>query len=162
MRPWAILAAMAAALSAGPAPAGPPGIPGGPAGETAPATDLLLNCYRTHLRQDRLTRLRRSDSLDLLKRSLNCGLDWVVLEPDDPKTSVRAAIAIEALMDQMWRDRRLQGDVPREAFYVQCGQSVATEQDRAQALMVCRIGAATKRPGEFEVLTISKRTADSP
>lgn len=157
----AVILAAAAAHWASPAKAGPGGSPPIIV-EPAPSENPLLPCYAAQRRLERLSPRRIVNPMPGLAKILDCGLKWVALEPNSPQTAALAQTRLDELLNRMWRDRRFQGQSPNEAYFVLCGPGVATPAEIDQGILACLVGAAPLRPGEFDVVRVALKTADSP
>lgn len=86
-------------------------------------------------------------------------LDTVAGEASDERlwATLRGRIADEILMP-LWRDGRLQGTKPEEAYFVRCDRSTMTQADLDAGRLVVLVGFASVRPAEFELLRIERAT----
>jgi hypothetical protein len=86
---------------------------------------------------------------------------WVVFEPngDDLWASVRTTVS-DFLYNE-WKERRLLGDKPSDAFFVRCDRSTMTEADLESGRLICVIGVAPLEPAEFVIFRIGQWTASA-
>lgn len=97
--------------------------------------------------------------LDQIKRSLQRGTGWVVFDGLGERVYTRVVQQIEAFLQQCWHRGALLGSKPEQAFFVRCDRSTMTAEDIAQGRLVCMVGVAVVKPGEFVVLRIIQHTA---
>jgi hypothetical protein len=97
-----------------------------------------------------------------LERSIDDGIGWVVFEPNDPGLWARVREAIRLFLSLQWRGGALFGSTEKDAFYVICDETTMTQADIQQGRLVCQVGVAPVRPGEFVQLRIARYTADVP
>jgi phage tail sheath protein FI len=69
--------------------------------------------------------------------------------------TVRRRIGDEVLLP-LWRDGRLQGTKPEEAWFVRCDRTTMTQDDLDQGRLVVLVGFAPLRPAEFELLRLGR------
>ena len=77
-----------------------------------------------------------------------------VFEPNDERlwSSIRDSVA--AFLTTQWREGRLLGAAPDEAFYVRCDDSNNPPESLAARELVCDLGVAAVRPAEFIALHV--------
>jgi uncharacterized protein len=56
---------------------------------------------------------------------------------------------VSVILYQFWKNRRLTGTKPEEAFFVQCDSQTMTQKDIADGRLVVLIGYARLKPAEF-------------
>ena len=71
---------------------------------------------------------------------------------------VRRRVADEVLLP-LWREGRLQGTKPEEAFFVLCDRTTMTQADLDAGRLVVLLGHAPLRPAEFVVVRIERLPA---
>jgi phage tail sheath protein FI len=96
-----------------------------------------------------------------ISESLDRGLRWVVLEPNDEPLWQRVRITIGGFLLGLFRDGAFAGSTPDEGFFVRCDRTTMTQSDIDRGLLVCVIGIAPLRPVEFVVFSLVLRTADA-
>jgi uncharacterized protein len=67
-------------------------------------------------------------------------------------------IAISSFLYRMWVNGNLQGAKPEQAYFVTCDRSTMTRSDIDNGRLICQIGIAATKPGEFMILSISHQT----
>lgn len=72
--------------------------------------------------------------------------------------TVRRRIADEVLVP-LWREQRLQGSKPDEAFFVRCDRTTMTRSDLDAGRLVVLVGVAPLRPAEFVIVRIDRLVA---
>jgi len=65
----------------------------------------------------------------------------------------------EEILVPLWRDGRLQGTKPEEAFFVRCDRTTMTQADLDAGRLVVLVGHAPVRPAEFVVVRIERLLA---
>jgi phage tail sheath protein FI len=96
----------------------------------------------------------------MVERSIAEGTEWAVFEPNNWDTWKAVERQINTFLYSMWRDGMLQGDVPEQAFYVKCDESINTEETREAGEFHVDIGLAAVRPAEFIVFRIGQEAKD--
>jgi phage tail sheath protein FI len=97
--------------------------------------------------------------LVFLQTSIARGLPWVAVECNGEVLWARVWQAVETFLMEQWREGRLSGRRPDEAFSVRCDRTTMNQQDLDAGRLVCLIGVATVRPAEFVILRIGQLTA---
>ena len=100
--------------------------------------------------------------LMFLETSIERGLRWVVFEPNSAPTWQNVRNEVASFLTTQWRDGKLQGRTPAEAFFVRCDRTTMTQDDIDNGRLVCVIGVAALRPAEFVIFRIGEWTADRP
>jgi len=65
----------------------------------------------------------------------------------------------EEILVPLWRDGRLMGTKPEEAFFVRCDRTTMTQADLDAGRLVVLVGHAPVRPAEFVVVRIDRLLA---
>lgn len=68
---------------------------------------------------------------------------------------------IEDFLFSEWKNERIMGTKPEEAYFVRCDRSTMTQNDIDNGRLVCLIGVAPVKPAEFVIFRIGQFTADS-
>ena len=97
-----------------------------------------------------------------LERSLDHGLEWATLEPNDELLWARVRAQVDGFLHDLFRAGAFQGRTPRDAYFVKCGEDTMTSQAIADGYLSVMIGIAPVRPAEFVVLRIEKQLAGEP
>lgn len=100
--------------------------------------------------------------LHYLQSSLERGTPWTASEPNAEPLWAQLRETIGDFLYKEWRHGALFGATPQQAFFVRCDLSTMTQGDIAQGRLVCTIGVAIARPGEFTIFRVGLRTADTP
>ena len=69
--------------------------------------------------------------------------------------TVRRRVA-DGLLFPLWREGRLQGSKPEEAFFVRCDRTTMTQADLDAGRLVALVGFAPLRPAEFVIVRIDR------
>ena len=94
-----------------------------------------------------------------LERSICEGTQWVVFEPNDERLWGRVRDTIRVFLRTLWRAGALQGTTENQAFFVICDRATMAQDDLDQGHLICEIGIAAVRPGEFAIIRIVQYTA---
>jgi phage tail sheath protein FI len=89
-----------------------------------------------------------------VEHSIVHGLQWVVFEPNDERLWTRLREQVEEFLTTLWRDSRLVGDKPEDAFFVKCDRTTMTQDDIDNGRIIVLIGIAPLRPAEFVIFRI--------
>jgi phage tail sheath protein FI len=97
-----------------------------------------------------------------IEESVKKATEFVVFEPNDANTWLRAKTMIENFLTSLWRDGALAGSKPADAFFVKVGLGeTMTSQDLLEGRMNIEIGLAAVRPAEFIILKFSHKLQES-
>lgn len=81
---------------------------------------------------------------------------WAVSEPNDQLLWTKVRGTITSFLGRLWRDGALCGASEAEAYFVQIGKgSTMTDDDILNGRLICAVGVAPVRPGEFVSLRIT-------
>ena len=95
-----------------------------------------------------------------LEHSIDLGTRWAVFEPGGERLWGSTRRSVEDFLLGEWKNGRLMGVKPEEAFLVRCDRSTMTQADIDDGRMICLIGVAPLRPAEFVIFRIGQWTAD--
>ena len=96
-----------------------------------------------------------------LERSIERGTQWAVFEPNGQSLWAKARCSICDFLFNEWKEGRIAGATPDEAYFVKCDCSTMTQNDLDNGRMICQIGVAPVRPAEFVIFRIGQKTIDS-
>jgi uncharacterized protein len=97
-----------------------------------------------------------------IEESVKKATEFVVFEPNDANTWLRAKTMIENFLTTLWRDGALAGAKTEDAFFVKAGLGeTMTSQDILEGRMNIEIGLAAVRPAEFIILKFSHKLQES-
>ena len=85
----------------------------------------------------------------LIESSIRAGTRWVADQPNGHKLWAEVRAAVETFLAELRSKRALQGINSQEAFFVRCDPSTMSPRDLSKGLVVCQVGFAPLRPGEF-------------
>lgn len=90
-----------------------------------------------------------------LKTSITKGTEYVVFEPNNPRTWTSLKSMIDNFLLSIWKDGGLTGSKPEDAFYckVGLGQTMSSNDILAGKLII-EVGFSSTRPAEFSMLRI--------
>lgn len=97
----------------------------------------------------------------LIESSIRAGTRWVADQPNGQNLWAKVRAAVENFLADLRRKRALQGIKPHEAFFVRCDPSTMSSSDISKGLLVCRVGFAPLRPGEFIEIEITLATQNA-
>lgn len=95
-----------------------------------------------------------------LDRSIGAALKPAVFEQNDERLWARMVGVISGFLHEQWRRGAILGATPRDAFFVRCDRSTMSEIDLDHGKMICLVGVALLKPGEFTILRLGVQTAD--
>lgn len=96
-----------------------------------------------------------------LERSVELGTQWAVFENNGPVLWANIRSTVEDFLYGEFRNNRLFGAKPAEAYFVRCDRTTMTQNDIDNGRLVCLIGVAPLRPAEFVIFRIGQKTADA-
>ena len=96
-----------------------------------------------------------------LERSIEKSTQWAVFEPNGEALWANIRSSVEDFLFTEWRNGRLLGGTPKEAYFVRCDRSTMTQNDIDNGRMVCLVGVAALKPAEFVIFRIGQKTADA-
>lgn len=96
-----------------------------------------------------------------LERSIERGTQWAVFENNGRTLWSNIQSTIADFLFTEWKEDRLAGATPDEAFFVRCDRSTMTQNDIDNGRMICLIGVAPLRPAEFVIFRIGQKTLNS-
>jgi phage tail sheath protein FI len=96
-----------------------------------------------------------------LEQSIDRGTQWVVFEPNSEPLWDNVCKAIQEFLLSEWRSGALLGSTPEQAFFVRCDRSTMTLSDVDNGRLVCEVGVAPIKPGEFVIFKIVRKTVES-
>ncbi len=96
-----------------------------------------------------------------LERSIEKGTQWAVFENNGRTLWSNVQSTISDFLFNEWKEDRLAGATPEQAFFVRCDRSTMTQNDIDNGRMICLIGVAPLRPAEFVIFRIGQKTLDS-
>ena len=94
----------------------------------------------------------------MAEQSIKLAARAFVFEPNEPKTWITIKAMIQNFLTQQWRSGALQGQTPRDAFFVHVGLGeTMTAQDVLEGRLIVELGLAITRPAEFIVLRFMQK-----
>lgn len=91
-----------------------------------------------------------------LKDSLDRGLQWVVFEPNDQDLWGRVRRTISAFLLTEWREGKLFGKTPGEAYYVKCDEETNPQEMIDLGRLYVEIGVNPVKPAEFVIIRMGQ------
>jgi phage tail sheath protein FI len=96
-----------------------------------------------------------------LERSMERGLQWVVFEPNDPDLWGRVRRTLSAFLFTEWKEGKLFGTVPAEAYYVKCDDETNPQEMIDLGRLYVEIGVNPVKPAEFVIIRIGQWSSSS-
>jgi phage tail sheath protein FI len=92
-----------------------------------------------------------------LEESIDQGTQYAVFEPNDVPLWEQVRGSVTAFLTTQWRDGKLQGRTPAEAFFVRVGiPETMTQDDVDNGRLIVLVGVAPVRPAEFVIFRITQ------
>jgi phage tail sheath protein FI len=91
-----------------------------------------------------------------LEESILKGTQWVVFEPNDPVLWKRITRNVSAFLRNQWREGKLVGEKPEQAFFVKCDAETNPPESVDLGRVITLIGVAPSKPAEFVIFRISQ------
>jgi phage tail sheath protein FI len=95
-----------------------------------------------------------------LDRSIGAALKPAVFEQNDERLWAGMAGLVSGFLHEEWRRGAILGATPRDAYFIRCDRSTMSRTDLDQGKMICLVGVALLKPGEFTILRVGVQTAD--
>ena len=99
--------------------------------------------------------------LDMLKDRMDARLRWVPSQPNGEALWERVAHTVEDILRAEWQSGRLQGAQADDAFFARCDRGTMTQKDIDSRRVVCMVGVALARPGEYTLFTVEQKAASA-
>jgi phage tail sheath protein FI len=99
--------------------------------------------------------------LSFLEHSIDAGTQWAVFEPNAEPLWAKVHQTVWDFLNNEWRGGALLGRKPEEAYFVKCDRTTKTQDDLDHGRLVCLVGVAAIKPGEFVVFRVGQDTADT-
>lgn len=91
-----------------------------------------------------------------LEKSIERGVQWVVFEPNDMDLWARVRRNISAFLWVEWKEGKLFGATPDEAFYVKCDRETNPQEMIDLGRLYVEIGVNPVKPAEFVIIRIGQ------
>jgi uncharacterized protein len=91
-----------------------------------------------------------------LEKSMERGMQWVVFEPNDHDLWGRVRRNLSAFLFTEWKEGKLFGTVPEEAFYVKCDAETNPQEMIDLGRLYVEIGVNPVKPAEFVIIRIGQ------
>ena len=91
-----------------------------------------------------------------LEESLDRSLQWVVFEPNDQDLWGRVRRNISAFLYTEWKEGKLFGAVPQEAYYVKCDAETNPQEMIDLGRLYVEIGVNPVKPAEFVIIRMGQ------
>lgn len=90
-----------------------------------------------------------------MEESISKGTEWTVFEPYNEALWARMTSVVDNFLERMWANSALQGDRPEKAYFVKCNRTTMTQSDINNGQLICQIGIAAAKPGDFVIIRVS-------
>lgn len=91
-----------------------------------------------------------------LEKSMERSLQWVVFEPNDSDLWGRVKRNISAFLYTEWKEGKLFGSVPAEAYYVKCDSETNPQEMIDLGRLYVEIGVNPVKPAEFVIIRMGQ------
>ncbi|MEO6202214.1 MAG: phage tail sheath subtilisin-like domain-containing protein [Nitrospirales bacterium] len=92
-----------------------------------------------------------------LESSIQQGLGWVAVEPNDEPLWAHIRQTLEVFLQSLFRQGAFQGQKSQEAYFVKCGPDTISSSDQTAGVVNIMIGFASLKPAEFIILKIQQK-----
>jgi hypothetical protein len=96
-----------------------------------------------------------------LEKSMERGMQWVVFEPNNADLWGRVRRNLSAFLWTEWKEGKLFGSTPAEAFYVKCDSETNPQEMIDLGRLYVEIGVNPVKPAEFVIVRIGQWTGAS-
>jgi len=96
-----------------------------------------------------------------LEKSMERGLQWVVFEPNDHDLWARVRRNISAFLYTEWREGKLFGTTPDQAYYVKCDAETNPQEMIDLGRLYVEVGVNPVKPAEFVIIRMGQWTGGS-
>jgi uncharacterized protein len=91
-----------------------------------------------------------------LEQSIKRGTAWAVFEPNNEVAWAKVKAQVGEFLIQAWKEGKLQGAKPEEAYFVKCDRSTMTQNDMDTGRLIVEVGVAAVKPAEFIIIRVSQ------
>ena len=91
-----------------------------------------------------------------LERSIQRGTAWAVFEPNNEATWATVKAYVKEFLTQVWKEGKLMGVKPEEAYFMKCDRSTMTQNDIDAGRLIVEVGVAATKPAEFIVFKVNQ------
>jgi phage tail sheath protein FI len=124
----------------------------------APGAAARLTNARTLSSSPDLRYVAVRRTLLMLQNAISRGTRWAAFEANDARLWSELRLRIGEFLRWQFLDGALQGTTADEAFYVRCDESTTSVDERAAGIVVCLIGVALLRAGEYFTFRVAQST----
>ena len=96
-----------------------------------------------------------------LEKSMERGMQWVVFEPNDEDLWGRVRRNLSAFLFTEWKEGKLFGTTPAEAYYVKCDAETNPQEMIDLGRLYVEIGVNPVKPAEFVIIRIGQWSGSS-
>jgi phage tail sheath protein FI len=134
-----------------------------------------VNCFRVFPQTGKRLWGARSISSDVLWRYINVrryfcylehsidnGMQWAVFMDNGQQLWDNVRRTVESFLMTEWKNGRLMGGKPTDAYFVNCGfPATMTQNDLDNGRLVCEVGVSPVRPAEFVIFRVGQWLASA-
>jgi len=91
-----------------------------------------------------------------LEKSMERNLQWTVFEPNDEDLWDRVRRTISAFLFTEWKEGKLFGAVPEEAYYVKCNRETNPQEMIDLGRLYVEVGVNPVKPAEFVIIRMGQ------
>jgi hypothetical protein len=95
-----------------------------------------------------------------IESSLDRGLEWVALEPNDQTTWSEIRLAVGDFLNQLFRQGAFAGETGAESYFVTCDDTTTNQQDIDAGIVNIVVGFAPLKPAEFVVIELQQTAGE--
>lgn len=90
-----------------------------------------------------------------VSKSLRLSTNWAVFEDNNEILWTALKTASESFLDLLFRDKQLQGTIPKEAYFVKCDGELNNQAVIDSGRVYCDVYYAPNKPSEFVIFRLS-------
>lgn len=91
-----------------------------------------------------------------LEKSIERGMQWAVFEPNDQDLWARVRRNISAFLFVEWREGKLFGATPDQAYYVKCDRETNPQETIDLGRLYVEVGVNPVKPAEFVIIRMGQ------
>lgn len=96
----------------------------------------------------------------MLRRSLEEGTQWVVFEPNEPRTWERLSQSLDEFLKKLWADGYFAGATPEDSYFVRCDANTNPRDAREAGQLTVEIGVAPAIPAEYIIFNVVQKMSE--
>jgi phage tail sheath protein FI len=96
----------------------------------------------------------------MLRRSLEEGTQWVVFEPNEPRTWERLTTDVDEFLKVLWGEGYFAGDTPTDSYFIRCNADTNPRVQREAGQLLMEVGVAPALPTEYIIFNVVQKMGD--